>query len=89
MKRSNRWLVGLAALAAATLAGCGAEAPAESAPPDDEPAPVEPDQPLAAPSQNYGRAPEITNDVWLNTDAPIRIADQRGKVVLVEFWTFG
>jgi len=33
-------------------------------------------------------APEITNLVWLNSE-PKRMADLRGKVVLVEFWTFG
>ena len=33
-------------------------------------------------------APEITNDTWVNSE-PLRIADLKGKVVLVEFWTFG
>jgi thiol-disulfide isomerase/thioredoxin len=33
-------------------------------------------------------APEITGQVWLNT-APLRVADLKDKVVLVEFWTFG
>jgi thiol-disulfide isomerase/thioredoxin len=33
-------------------------------------------------------APEIANATWLNS-APLRMADLRGKVVLVEFWTFG
>ncbi|MBC8507570.1 MAG: hypothetical protein ISR58_03280 [Anaerolineales bacterium] len=36
-----------------------------------------------------GEAPELTNEVWLNTDAPLRLADLRGKVVLLEMWTFG
>lgn len=38
---------------------------------------------------DLGVAPELTNDVWLNVDAPLRIADLRGKVVIVEMWTFG
>lgn len=38
---------------------------------------------------DYGTAPELTNDVWLNTDAPLRLADLRGQVVLLEMWTFG
>ena len=38
---------------------------------------------------DLGLAPELTNDIWLNVDAPLRLADLRGKVVLVEMWTFG
>lgn len=34
------------------------------------------------------KAPEIANVTWLNS-APLRMADLRGKVVMVEFWTFG
>lgn len=95
------WIASATALMAAVLAGCGAASPPppESAPadPDQEQSPTAepqqaPDLPAespAAPPENYGPAPEITNEIWLNTDAPVRIADQRGKVVLVEFWTFG
>jgi len=36
-----------------------------------------------------GPAPELTNDVWLNVDAPLRLADLRGKVVAIDMWTFG
>lgn len=32
-------------------------------------------------------APEITGQIWLNAQ-PQRLADLKGKVVLVEFWTF-
>jgi len=35
-----------------------------------------------------GPAPEITNEIWLNSE-PLRLADLLGKVVMVEFWTFG
>lgn len=38
---------------------------------------------------NYGPAPELTNDVWLNVDQPLRLADLRGRVVLIDMWTFG
>lgn len=37
---------------------------------------------------NSGPAPELNNTIWLNTDAPLRLADLRGKVVLLEMWTF-
>jgi hypothetical protein len=46
-------------------------------------------QPIRADFPNLGVAPEIENEVWLNTDEPVTLASQRGKVVLVEFWTFG
>jgi hypothetical protein len=44
---------------------------------------------LEAALKNYGPAPELTNEVWLNTDAPLRLSGLRGKVVLIDFWTFG
>lgn len=31
---------------------------------------------------------DIANEVWLN-GLPVRMADLKGKVILVEFWTFG
>jgi thiol-disulfide isomerase/thioredoxin len=43
----------------------------------------------AAALPDLGRAPELTNESWLNTEAPLRLADLRGKVVLLEMWTFG
>ena len=34
-------------------------------------------------------APELTGGVaWINTAAPIRMKDLRGKIVLIDFWTF-
>lgn len=38
---------------------------------------------------DLGPAPELANDTWLNVDTPLRLADLRGKVVIVEMWTFG
>lgn len=38
---------------------------------------------------DLGLAPELTNDAWLNVDSPLRLADLRGNVVLLEMWTFG
>ncbi len=33
-------------------------------------------------------APEIHNKVWINSPA-LKMADLRGKVVLLQFWTYG
>lgn len=33
-------------------------------------------------------APELANEVWINS-WPLRLADLRGKVILLEFWTYG
>ena len=38
---------------------------------------------------DLGLAPELTNNTWLNVDSPLRLADLRGKVVILEMWTFG
>lgn len=38
---------------------------------------------------DLGPAPELTNEIWLNTEGPLRLADLRGSVVLLEMWTFG
>jgi len=43
----------------------------------------------AASLPDLGPAPELTNDTWLNVDAPLRLADLRGKVVAIDMWTFG
>lgn len=37
---------------------------------------------------DLGQPPELNNEVWLNSD-PLKLANLHGKVVLVEFWTFG
>jgi hypothetical protein len=35
-------------------------------------------------------APEFPKDLeWLNSAGSLRLEDLRGKVVLLEFWTFG
>lgn len=39
--------------------------------------------------QSLGPAPELENDVWINTDHPLRLADLQGKVVLLDMWTYG
>ena len=35
-------------------------------------------------------APEFPKKLeWLNTSRPISLSDLKGKIVLLEFWTFG
>ncbi len=70
------------------LAACGAAGgspmtPTESDPPSAQPTPV----PVAL--KDLGPAPELDNQVWLNTDQPLRLEGLRGKVVLLDMWTFG
>jgi len=82
MKRS---LIGLLAI---ILFGC---APRTAAPTQSnvQTQMEEPDMPKLASLPDLGLAPELTNTTWLNVDAPLRLADLRGKVVIVEMWTFG
>lgn len=36
------------------------------------------------------KAPDFDGGLaWLNTEKPLRMADLRGKIVLLDFWTFG
>lgn len=43
----------------------------------------------SAPYPDLGPAPELANEIWLNTSESLRLADLRGKVVLIDMWTFG
>lgn len=76
------WLVLLSILGAGCAATAGtslaeSQAMASGA---TTPVPVLPD---------LGSAPELTGEIWLNADRPLRLADLGGKVVLLEMWTFG
>ena len=45
---------------------------------------------VAAPAKNLVRAPEFPAGLtWLNTDKPLSIKGLRGKIVLLDFWTYG
>ncbi len=62
-------------------------------------APIDTAQPAATPTievaryrselPDLGAAPELNNEVWLNTDRPVRLSEVRGKVVVLDMWTFG
>src|SRR5437868_10349266 len=45
---------------------------------------------MAIPQQGRVRAPELAGGRgWLNTDKPLSLAALKGKVVLLDFWTYG
>lgn len=36
------------------------------------------------------RAPEFPSDLtWFNTSRPLTLGDLRGKLVILDFWTYG
>ncbi len=81
----KKWLLLLLGL---VLTGCTA---ANNQPPSSSPSssPTPPPEEVVVELPNYGPAPELENEVWLNVDGPLRLADLRGKVVALEMWTFG
>jgi len=92
--RSTIWLALALALVACSVNSNPideVERPLESSSISSDETPVPP-TPTSMPElslPDLGPAPDITNEVWLNTDQPLNLAALRGKVVLVEFWTFG
>ena len=45
---------------------------------------------MALPQQGRVRAPELQGGRgWLNTDKPLSLAALKGKIVLLDFWTYG
>ena len=45
---------------------------------------------MSIPDRGRVRAPELGNNRgWLNTEQPLSLAALRGKVVLLDFWTYG
>lgn len=69
-------------LLSAALAACGQMSASGS-----EEISVEPLVMVSLP--DLGTAPELQSEIWLNTDQPLRLADLRGNVVLLDMWTFG
>lgn len=74
------WFFGLLILG---LAACGGVAT-----PDLESEAAEP-MPTSVSLPDLGPAPELTNEIWLNVETPLKLADLRGKVVAIDMWTFG
>jgi hypothetical protein len=75
----KRLLFGLFAL---VLIGCAPQEVLTQPPADSA-------MPKLASLPDLGLAPELTNAIWLNVDSPLRLADLRGKVVIIDMWTFG
>lgn len=71
------------------LTACSAPSVAPQIIQDDSPEQVVTQESASILLDDYGPAPEIENEVWLNTQGPLRLANLRGSVVLLEMWTFG
>ena len=81
------------------VGACTAAQGDEPAPREVPPSPAVQEQaPTATPTSDagenadlpdLGKAPELENQVWLNTDQALRLEDLRGNVVLLDMWTFG
>jgi hypothetical protein len=82
----KRYLLGLLAF---ILFGCAAQQSTGSNQSEVKAQVEEPATPKAASLPDLGPAPELTNDTWLNVDALLRLAELRGKVVLIDMWTLG
>ncbi len=80
-------------LGMALLAACAPQTESasdvEGAPVESELRPNVGETPVEIDLPNLGPAPELHNEIWLNTSESLRLADLRGSVVLIDMWTFG
>lgn len=80
-------LLGFAGLALAIFSlVSGQENTPAPQPPESTPAPGEV---YVSSLPDYGAAPELSNNTWLNSDQPLRLSRLAGQVVLLEMWTYG
>jgi thiol-disulfide isomerase/thioredoxin len=88
-KSPIRWTLGLAVAALAGWAAVGL-LPGTRVAPDGEPRPdaVLTARPVALQLPFAGEDPLDGGAAWLNTGGPIRLKDLRGKIVLLDFWTY-
>lgn len=84
MKRNAKYFIQII-IFALTLAGCAGNSAESTGNPLEEDANASPTAALA----DLGPAPELENEIWLNTEQPLHLAELRGRVVLLEMWTFG
>lgn len=70
------------------LAAC-APRPAADADLNRQPVPSPTVDPTRSSLPDRGPAPELENEIWINAEQPLRLQDLRGKVVLLEMWTYG
>ena len=80
--RRARWFVGLAIVAVGARFLIGAAGAGDSSPPDGKIVNV---QQVAPPEVRPSFAGGLG---WLNTAGPIRMEELRGKIVLLDFWTY-
>src|SRR5437868_11168855 len=79
----KRFLIGITAF----LAGLAALAQGNATPTPPPPAPDSRSGYISS-MPDFGPVPEFANESWLNTDVPLRLSNLRGKVVLLDMWTF-
>lgn len=82
----QRYFLGLLTI---ILFGCSAQQNIPGNQSETRPQMEEPAMPKTASLPDLGPAPELSNDTWLNVDSPLRLKNLRGKVVLIDMWTFG
>ncbi len=82
MKPTHRWLAALSAGAGMTLGWAATSSRAQNSP--------APQLVAAKPSKSQPIAPELVGGSWLNTPQgkPLSLAGRRGKITVVQFWTF-